>query len=354
MQTPRERSWLQEALDRTCNRPVIPLLVALMAGIRLGTLRPGHLLWGWLAAGAGLLLCASPLLRARPARLAPMGLFLAVGYLLIQPWAAPRFPDHHVARHTGETRWEISGRVAGDPLLSQRRTRFVLAVDTLRSPQETVAATGKIRVTVADGAPGLAPGDRVRFSSRLRAPRNFNNPGGFDYRRHLAFEGVWVTAFCAAGSLRVLDQAPPAGGAAALRAFRSRVSGLIEGAAPGAGPRGLLKALVLGDRAAVPADLLEAFNRAGVSHLLAISGLHVGMVAAGAFWLFSGLLAFVRPLLWRGSTRKWAACLTFFPVAAYGLLAGMSPSTQRAVIMVTVFLAAVCLDRDQDPVNTLG
>jgi competence protein ComEC len=118
--------------------------------------------------------------------------------------------------------------------------------------------------------------------------------------------------------------------------------------------KAVLKALVFGDRSGIGDGLRERFNRAGAGHLLAISGLHVGIVATLVFGVFRWILSFLPPLLWRGWGRQWAAAATLVPVLAYGLLAGMSPSTQRAVLMVAVFLAALILGRTQDTLNTLA
>ena len=90
-----------------------------------------------------------------------------------------------------------------------------------------------------------------------------------------------------------------------------------------------------------------------MGHLLAISGLHIGIVATVTFAIFRWIVAWLWPILWAGWTRRTAAILTFVPVLAYGFLAGMSPSTQRAVIMVSVFLLTLLFDRDQDLINTI-
>jgi ComEC/Rec2-related protein len=91
-----------------------------------------------------------------------------------------------------------------------------------------------------------------------------------------------------------------------------------------------------------------------VGHVLAISGLHIGIVATVAFFFFHKLLRLVRPLLWRAWTRKGAAILSLVPVCIYGLVSGMSPSTQRAVIMVGAFLMTFLFERERDTLNTLA
>ncbi len=88
--------------------------------------------------------------------------------------------------------------------------------------------------------------------------------------------------------------------------------------------------------------------------LLAISGLHVGIIAATAFWILRWLMSHWQVALWRAWINKSAAGLTLIPVVAYGLLAGLSPSTQRALIMVSVFLGAFLIEREQDLLNTLS
>ena len=83
------------------------------------------------------------------------------------------------------------------------------------------------------------------------------------------------------------------------------------------------KALIYGDRSGIDSELRERFNRAGVGHLLAISGLHVGIVAAVAFRCLLWIFSFCPPLLWRGWGRQWAAAATMLVVLGYRVLAGM-------------------------------
>jgi competence protein ComEC len=134
---------------------------------------------------------------------------------------------------------------------------------------------------------------------------------------------------------------------------RSTFSGLIEKSGH-TQVQGVLKALIIGDRSQISLETRQAFNRAGVGHLLAISGLHIGIVATVAFGFFHRLMTRFKPFLWRAWTRKGAAILSLLPVIAYGMIAGFTPSTQRAVIMVSVFLLTFLFEREQEPLNTLG
>jgi competence protein ComEC len=206
------------------------------------------------------------------------------------------------------------------------------------------------------GEANLEPGDRVTFWASIRPFRNFQNPGGFDYRRHMAFAGIHGSAWVQAEKLQLSGKRMRSPASRLIHAARTRLAELIDaaGSPTAVDEKAVLKALVFGDRSGIDDRLRERFNRAGVGHLLAISGLHVGIVAAVVFGCFRWIFSFLPPLLWRGWGRQWAAAATVVPVLAYGVLAGMSPSTQRAEFMVAVFLAALILGRTTDILNTLA
>jgi competence protein ComEC len=334
-------------------RPVIPILIAGITGIYVGAEFPGHLLW---AAGIALLctgLLIGCIIRKKAVRVVPLLLFLALGYLSIQPWASPSFPPQHIYHYLDTERWDIEGTVVSRPLISDGRSRFYLQTHQLKGAGETIAVTGKIRVTVAGDDPQLERGDRISLNSRIRSIRNFQNPGGFDYQRYMAFQNIWGSAYTRGDRIQRFTILSGDNRPAAMDRLRNRIIRKIADA--GEGPSsGVLKALIVGDRSAISRPLREAFNRAGVGHLLAISGLHIGIVASAAFFFFKWLLAYFRPLLWLAWTRKAAALLSLLPVCFYGAVSGFSPSTQRAVLMISVFLMTFLFEREHDLINTLA
>ena len=324
-------------------RPVIPLLIVLIAGIASGAWFPGHKLW----AGFAVFLCAAVILLAiikqKSAVCSPLVLFAAIGYLSIQPWLTSKFPPHHVIHFLDTYSWEIVGLIDNKPVVSGNRLRFILRTETLRGNNKSFPVIGKIRVTVTGSPPNLSTGDRIAFYSRIKSIRNFNNPGRFDYKRYMAFKKVWGTAYISGKRLAILEKCKKRGLGRIVADTRCNISDLID-KTEAKKPQSVLKALIVGDRSSIPHDLRDAFNRAGVGHLLAISGLHIGIVATGAFIFFVRILSYMKPLLWHARTKKAAVVFSLIPVFFYGLLAGMSPSTQRAVIMVTVFLLSFFLN----------
>jgi competence protein ComEC len=334
-------------------RPAIPLLISLIIGILLGSEYGGFEFGAAAAAVLGSLCIVRNIYRRQSGVACPALLFLALGYLSIAPWIQPRFPADHIIHHTGPINWDITGIIDGPPQHLNNRIRFVIRKVSLADGHRTVAVCGKLRVSAAGRTPPIAAGDEVKFRSRIRLTSNFKNPGGFDYQRYMAFKGIWTTAFARRGSLAVLSRHRSSHAFEMIGGVRQAFANLIE-TSGNSEAQAVLKALIIGDRSQISPKLRQAFNRAGTGHLLAISGLHIGIVAAVAFTIFHFLAACMKPLLWQAWSRKAAALLTLLPVLLYGMVAGFSPSTQRAVIMVAVFLLTFLFESEQDPLNTLS
>lgn len=339
--------------DHFYARPVIPLLLSMIFGIALGSRIPGHKLVACLLTILYLLFIIRTVIVRNTVATSPLLLFTALGYLSIQPWVAPRFPSNHVVYFLDTNPWKITGIIDATPVKFSNRQKCILRVETLSAKNVSHPVVGKIRVTIAGRHHDLFRGDRVVFSSRIKSIRNFNNPGGFDYKRYMAFKGVWGIAYVSERRLITLGSNSPKGVIEIIDGTRTRISDLIE-TSIAEKEQGVLKALIVGDKKAIPPDLREAFNRVGIGHLLAISGLHIGIVATAVFMLFRWLLSRVDFLLWHAWVQKGAVVLSVIPVLLYGIISGMSPSTQRAVIMVVLFLAAFLFEREQDLINTLG
>ncbi|MGB2929321.1 MAG: DNA internalization-related competence protein ComEC/Rec2, partial [Desulfobacterales bacterium] len=339
--------------DNIYFRPVVPLLFSMISGITAGSQFSGHGVCAYLIALVFLCLILYCLNKNRSVIFIPLVLFFALGYLSIQPWMDPKFPSHHIIHFKDGHSWKITGIIDTPVATYSHRQKFILRTETLDGNNKPFPVTGRIRLTVSGNGPNLLIGDRIVFFGRIKSIRNFNNPGGFDYKRYMAFRKVYGTAYVSAQKLTLLKRNSKTGISMIIADARRKISDLIDKTGQGT-EQGVLKALIVGDRNSVSKDLKQAFNRAGIGHLLAISGLHIGIVATGAFLIFKYLLSHIKFLLWHAWTKKGAVILSVIPVFIYGLLSGMSPSTQRAVIMVTVFLAAFLFEREHDPMNTLA
>jgi len=186
-----------------------------------------------------------------------------------------------------------------------------------------------------------------RFTLRLRTPHGSLNPGGFDYEAWLFRQGIGATA-------TVREARRCAGRGDRILHWRQHVSDRIRGALPQHPAAGLLGALTVGDRSGIAGADWELFRQTGTTHLVAISGFNIAIVAGVAFFLCRWLWALRPPLcLWLPAQR---AGLVGSAVLAggYALLAGFEPPAQRAVVMLWLVLAAVWLHRTSRPSRVLA
>lgn len=336
------------------HRPFAIFLLPFLAGIVLGCRLPAFELPAMVLALMAAAVTIWWVLRGLSAFFAPLLLSFAIGYLSILPWMGPHLPDHHIANHLDDAKKVIRGLIVSSPLQWQQQQRFLLQVQSMGDGAgQQVPACGRLKVTAAGIDHALALGDRLTFHATPRSLKNFGNPGGFDYVRFMQQKGVRASAYFRTRHLIEHQRVAPKNMRPFLTAYRAQLAELIESNAH-RDAIGVLQALTIGEKTHLSPAIRETFNRLGAGHLLAISGLHIGMLAAAFFLIFRWLLAPIGLLQRRGWVRKAAALLTILPVFGYGWMAGFSPSTQRAVAMVVVFLLALVTDRQADGINSLA
>lgn len=222
--------------------------------------------------------------------------------------------------------------------------RMVLAIRGFGGPGPVPA---KVRLQVrTEIAPGLVPGDRVTLRARLTPPPGPVMPGDYDFARRAYFER-WGAVGYALSPVARQDGGPAglgAGWAARVQALRESAAARFRGA-QGSEAGAVAAALMTGLRGAIPERVAEDLRVAGLAHLLAISGLHVGLVAACLFFAVRAGLAAVPRLALVLPIKALAALGAWLGAGGYVLLAGLTVPTQRAFIMVTLALAALLLGR---------
>ena len=182
------------------------------------------------------------------------------------------------------------GRVASLPDLRQDSVRFLFRIERLSQAVEPVDFHALVRLSWYRDAPQLAAGQAWRLALRLKPPHGFVNPGGFDYERWLFQQGISATGYVRHhDENRLLDEGP---GFDWLNRWRQRLrQRLQEALGEDELAAALVQALVLGDRSGLTPAQWEVFSRTGTNHLIAISGLHVGLLAGFVFllmrWLWS-------------------------------------------------------------------
>ena len=184
-----------------------------------------------------------------------------------------------------------------------------------------------------------APGMTVATTAHLGPPGGPVEPGGFDFRRMAWFEGLGAVGY-ARDPLVVFDR--PEG--AWVARLRHSIAETLRARLPGE-PGAFAAAILVGDRSAIPEDTADTLRASNLAHLLAISGLHMGLATGTVFGLVRLLVAAVPWLALRIDGRRTAAVAAFAAGGAYLLLSGGTVPTERAFVMAAVILGAVFLGR---------
>lgn len=230
------------------------------------------------------------------------------------------------ASSDGEIQW-VTGRVVGIPEAKAYRTRFML---------KTSHPARLFRLSWYKNPPKLLAGDCVRARVKLFTPHGSANPGGFDYEAWLWRKGIDATGYVRVAG--TCDE-PPSWSFDRLRSLAlNRLAPVLAGLSM----RGIIEALSLGAREHISQEQWQTLRATGTSHLVAISGLHIGLIAGLLFGLVRWL-ALCSPL--RREATKLAAVVAMLGAIAYAGLAGWALPTQRALIMAAVFFVAVGLER---------
>jgi competence protein ComEC len=310
------------------------LLLGVCAVVFAPVLLPPWAAWCALVPG-GIAWCLWPRARACGALLVGVAWAALSGHAAL----AAQLPAQPTA-----VEYALQGRVVDLPRHGPRSTRFRFRVDD--DPRMPARLRGReVELSWHDPTPAAAPGarhalragQRWSLQARLRAPRGLRNPGGFDAERHALLQRV-------AGRGHVRAPATALGEPVGLPAWRERMATAIASQVQGQGAR-FVQALALGDTRGLLAQDWDDLRALGLTHLVAISGFHVGLVAGFAAWLaalgWRGL-----PRLGRALPRPLAsASAAVVGAALYAAVAGFALPTVRTVLMIAVVAMARCARR---------
>ncbi len=241
----------------------------------------------------------------------------------------------------------VYGVVVSDPEISGTGVEFDISVEAVDRGDGLKESKGRVKVFAkpprelvqSRDEPYFHYGDRLELTGRLEEPPAL---GDFDYRAYLANQGIHSTMPFPQVSLLDDGGGNPARGF--LYSLRRKVSSGLDQALPEP-QASLANALLLGLRGRLPQDVTENFRATGTSHLLAISGLHVGIILALSMGAGAWLM---------GRRRQLYLLMPLGAIWLYALLSGLSPSVERAAIMGSVYLLAVALGRPRSILPVLA
>lgn len=296
-------------------------------------------------AGVGLVLLSRRFLIGflLSAALLVMALGLAAAKLQTERLQTPMIPQKTAVTLTG-----ILEAVSDRGRKGKRLTIQVLAIEGLPAEQwpKRVRITTRLKTALQASQPAI--GSTIKVRCVLRPLPEPVYPGGYDYARHLWFAGIGAVGF-AISPLTVTPQADASSSVGEtlrlwVQRLRHRMHQQITAAAPGLSGQ-IASALITGERGGIPEPAYEVLRAAGLAHVLAISGMHMGIITGALFWLLRALLAAIPALALRYPIKKWAAAAAILGGAWYLAVSGSAVSTERAFIMTTVMFLAVILDR---------
>ena len=261
------------------------------------------------------------------------GLLGAVRYEQSLPRQGPSLVSFY--NESGDV--QIEATVCEEPEPGGRYTHVLIDEVSIRQGGQLMPLNGRVRVTTADPRP-LHYGDALSLHVSLETPPPI---GDFDYARYLALSGVYSTAFCP--DMEVLP-ASSRSATASLMSFNSRLGQAITSIMPEP-EASLAQSLLLGRRGSLPESVSDAFVRTGTAHLLAISGLHLGILVAVVLTVLLALL---------GRRHYLYVWLVLLALWTYALFTGMNPPVIRAAIMASTFLAAELVGRQKHAPTALA
>ena len=249
----------------------------------------------------------------------------------------------------------VEGRIDDLPQAELRRTRFRFRVDDGNAQPEPLR--GKLlQLSWYDDFDAKEPGPRMRLRAgarwkmvvQVRAPRGLSNPGGFDSERHALSQRIAATGYVREAGL-ARQRSKPKG----IDAWREGMSARIGTAVPSASSR-YVRALALGDTRGLEDHDWEILRAAGVTHLIAISGFHVGLVAGFFALLGAGLWRWVPGWARRIPRPQVAGLAGLLGAVGYAALAGFALPTTRTVLMIAVVVLARLSRRPVRVVDSLA
>ncbi|MDY6863876.1 MAG: DNA internalization-related competence protein ComEC/Rec2 [Thermodesulfobacteriota bacterium] len=281
-------------------------------------------------------------------------LIFCMGIVLINRYKSPLLGPDHISQFNSNKRYCVEGVIIESPRIYPDKTRILLKAEKIHEKNNYIIVSGKLLLSAFGTYPRFQYGDRIRFISKLSLPKNFNNPGGFDYVRNLAHRKVYTLA--TVKSCELIVRVSKGNGnfiIEQIEAIRSNISDFFEKNITFPGNK-IIKALILGEKWEIPVKLKDKFASLGIAHILAISGLHIGIIAYISYAFFYLTIGKFYSLYFIFNFKKLIAVLSFFPVCFYGALAGLRIPTLRALIMIGAFSLAIVTERQKAIYNILA
>jgi competence protein ComEC len=328
-----------------------PVILSFACGVLFLQLQPELPAPAWFGLLALLLLSGLKPLRLPAA--------FAVGFCWALAMAQAKLADRLAPELEGRD-IEVVGVVSSLPAAGERSLRFEFDPEAADVPLPGKILLSWYRSPNYEEQPAVLsspvhPGERWRFTVRLRRPHGQFNPQGFDYEAWLLERGVGATGYVRSSRKAFPEKLGARNNLSdSVESIREAVRDRFKRVLGETPASGILAALAVGDQRAISAEEWRLFNRTGVTHLMSISGLHVTLVSGLFAWLAGWLWRRSPALLLRLPARKAGAAAAIVGALGYTLIAGFAVPAQRTFWMVTMVALALWSGRIASPVRVLA
>ena len=336
-------------------RPLIPLLFANMLGIAIGNSYQLANLPLFILILITLISLLIALIKKSdsviPVILLISSVFLGILNINIYLYQEPG--PNHISHYINKDNVTVEGMIVENPQSSPDRTELTVSTSKLINDDTAILVEGLVLLTVSNNQE-FHYGDHLQFKTRLKSPHSFQNPGGFDYEKYLRYKGIEVRAFVKDSSgIVILRENQGNIINTKLQQLRRNIKKLIKENSPSP-QREIIQAMILGDQREIPKEVKENFNKTGTTHIIAISGFNIGIVALLSFIAIRLIMKSSKYVLLRFNIIRVSTIIGIIPVILYTFIAGMGISVIRASIMAVTFMIAIILGKDKDLYNSLS
>ncbi|MBQ4010679.1 MAG: ComEC/Rec2 family competence protein, partial [Bacteroidales bacterium] len=309
--------------------PFIRLTIPLIVGIVLALLLPMPQWVGWsllgLSAVCFVVFKHIPKYNIALATGISVNFFLVAVGLLLASFNVDGEAKDTLAGYKGF----VIGEVADDPKIKENNVSIEINVSAIRDGDEWIETSGRTLLYLEKDSASvlLRTGDRIVFSPELSGIENKGNPEEFDYRKYLAYNMIFSSDYLAGDDWRLVDD-EAVGFRPKLSRLRMKLVGLLRDFGLSDDELGVMSAMTMGYSDILSDEIRHAYSSAGAMHILAVSGLHVGII----YGIIVFLLSFIK-----NDKLNWLKVLiTITLIWLYALFTGLSPSVSRASLMFSL------------------
>ncbi len=309
--------------------PFVRLTIPLIVGIVLALLLPMPQWVGWsllgLSAVCFVVFKHIPKYNIALATGISVNVFLVAVGLLLASFNVEGEAKDTLAGYKGF----VIGEVADDPKIKENNVSLEINVSAIRDGDEWLETSGRTLLYLEKDSASvlLRTGDRIVFSPELSGIENKGNPEEFDYRKYLAYNMIFSSDYLAGDDWRLVDD-EAVGFRPKLSRLRMKLVGLLRDFGLSDDELGVMSAMTMGYSDILSDEIRHAYSSAGAMHILAVSGLHVGII----YGIIVFLLSFIK-----NDKLNWLKVLiTITLIWLYALFTGLSPSVSRASLMFSL------------------